>query len=207
MGVRCQGDLVMKIWTGVAAAALMVAANGAANAAVLVSNTTGSSSSTSYAGQSFTLGGTNADSFNNITFSFFSGTNAVASGVLSIFSAAVSANPTATATATANLVGRSTGIFNGAYVFDSSVTLVGNTQYFAYANVSQTLTYSSANVLAGGNRYSTTSASSNYSSSTGSDYKFLLSAVPEPASWAMMLGGFALIGGTLRRRRAGISFA
>jgi len=27
-----------------------------------------------------------------------------------------------------------------------------------------------------------------------------LSAVPEPASWAMMLGGFAFIGGALRRR-------
>ncbi len=27
-------------------------------------------------------------------------------------------------------------------------------------------------------------------------------AVPEPASWAMMLGGFALLGGALRRRRA-----
>lgn len=26
------------------------------------------------------------------------------------------------------------------------------------------------------------------------------SAVPEPASWAMMLGGFGLIGGALRRR-------
>ncbi|MGL4542836.1 MAG: PEPxxWA-CTERM sorting domain-containing protein, partial [Polymorphobacter sp.] len=27
-------------------------------------------------------------------------------------------------------------------------------------------------------------------------------AVPEPASWAMLIGGFALVGGTLRRRRA-----
>jgi len=28
-----------------------------------------------------------------------------------------------------------------------------------------------------------------------------LAAVPEPAAWSMMLGGFALVGGTLRRRR------
>jgi hypothetical protein len=28
-----------------------------------------------------------------------------------------------------------------------------------------------------------------------------LAAVPEPASWAMMIGGFGLVGGTLRRRR------
>ena len=32
-------------------------------------------------------------------------------------------------------------------------------------------------------------------------------AVPEPASWAMMVGGFALIGGALRaRQKAGVSF-
>ena len=29
----------------------------------------------------------------------------------------------------------------------------------------------------------------------------LLSAVPEPAAWAMMIGGFAIVGGTVRRRR------
>jgi hypothetical protein len=32
-------------------------------------------------------------------------------------------------------------------------------------------------------------------------------AVPEPASWALMLGGFGLVGGALRRRKAAISFA
>jgi hypothetical protein len=30
--------------------------------------------------------------------------------------------------------------------------------------------------------------------------------VPEPAAWAMMLGGFGLIGGTLRRRRTSLRF-
>jgi len=36
----------------------------------------------------------------------------------------------------------------------------------------------------------------------------VLPGVPEPASWAMMLGGFGLIGGTLRsRRRAMVSFS
>ena len=32
-------------------------------------------------------------------------------------------------------------------------------------------------------------------------------AVPEPASWAMMVGGFGLVGGALRRRKANIAFA
>jgi hypothetical protein len=32
-------------------------------------------------------------------------------------------------------------------------------------------------------------------------------AVPEPATWAMMIGGFALIGASMRRRKAAVSFA
>lgn len=32
-------------------------------------------------------------------------------------------------------------------------------------------------------------------------------AVPEPATWAMFVGAFGMIGGTMRRRRAQISFA
>jgi len=31
--------------------------------------------------------------------------------------------------------------------------------------------------------------------------------VPEPASWAMMLGGFGLVGGAMRSRRKSVSFA
>ena len=33
------------------------------------------------------------------------------------------------------------------------------------------------------------------------------SSAPEPASWAMMLGGFGLIGGALRRKHSRVSFA
>jgi hypothetical protein len=33
------------------------------------------------------------------------------------------------------------------------------------------------------------------------------SAAPEPASWALMLGGFGLVGGAMRgRRKAAVSF-
>ena len=30
-------------------------------------------------------------------------------------------------------------------------------------------------------------------------------AVPEPASWAMLVAGFGVMGGTLRRRRAAVA--
>lgn len=32
-------------------------------------------------------------------------------------------------------------------------------------------------------------------------------AVPEPSSWALMLGGFAVVGATMRRKRVNLSFA
>ena len=34
-----------------------------------------------------------------------------------------------------------------------------------------------------------------------------VAAVPEPASWAMMIGGFGLVGGAMRRRKANMSLA
>jgi hypothetical protein len=37
--------------------------------------------------------------------------------------------------------------------------------------------------------------------------KLDISAVPEPSTWALMLGGFALVGSAMRRRKTAISFA
>ena len=40
------------------------------------------------------------------------------------------------------------------------------------------------------------------------DYVTLdVASVPEPATWAMMIGGFGLAGAALRRRRATVRFA
>ena len=38
-------------------------------------------------------------------------------------------------------------------------------------------------------------------------FNFEVAAVPEPATWAMMIGGFGLIGATARRRRGKVVFA
>ena len=55
----------------------------------------------------------------------------------------------------------------------------------------------------------TSAAGVNVDGSTGYGYAFDVtsftladSAVPEPATWAMMIGGFGLAGATLRRRKA-----
>ena len=42
---------------------------------------------------------------------------------------------------------------------------------------------------------------------TPGSFTFNAAAVPEPASWAMFIGGFGLVGSAMRRRRTSISFA
>ena len=51
-----------------------------------------------------------------------------------------------------------------------------------------------------------------YTSSGGSGIQFtsvnfspVMSAVPEPATWAMMIAGFGLVGGTMRRRKTAVA--
>ena len=47
-----------------------------------------------------------------------------------------------------------------------------------------------------------------FAGSNSTSFTLTGDAVPEPASWAMMLGGFGLVGGAMRaRRKAAISFA
>ena len=41
----------------------------------------------------------------------------------------------------------------------------------------------------------------------GANVQFGTAAVPEPASWVLMLGGFGLVGGAMRRRKVSLSFA
>ena len=43
--------------------------------------------------------------------------------------------------------------------------------------------------------------------STATIYRQFATAVPEPATWGMMILGFGLVGGSLRRRKTKVSFA
>lgn len=39
------------------------------------------------------------------------------------------------------------------------------------------------------------------------DYEPAVAAVPEPATWALLIAGFGLVGGAMRRRRTSVAFA
>jgi hypothetical protein len=52
--------------------------------------------------------------------------------------------------------------------------------------------------------YSSTSPAGTWAANAGS---VTVSDVPEPASWALMIGGFGLVGATLRRRRTAVAKA
>ncbi len=79
-------------------------------------------------------------------------------------------------------------VFNG-LIYDTSV---GD----AFANF-EGLTFISAKDSWDGKAYLLASAEEE-----GWTHLFQLNAVPEPASWAMMIAGFGLVGGMMRRRRA-----
>jgi hypothetical protein len=87
---------------------------------------------------------------------------------------------------------------SGPYNGDNSSTVdFSHTVY--WGGKGQVLSYS-GNAVGGANP--------NFTITSGSGFNYNAAAAPEPASWAMMLAGFGLIGGAMRgRRRAMIAFA
>src|SRR5262245_22182496 len=83
-----------------------------------------------FVGQSFTTpaGGP----WNHITFNFFGSGTAVAEGTLYIFTSAFTGGPADLSRSTP--LAMSTGVSNGAYMFDPAFTLPPNTTYYAYSD-------------------------------------------------------------------------
>jgi len=126
------------------------------------------------------------------------------------FSSAADFAVTGTAALTAGAVIPGDG-FGGSYDVRSysasvaPITLAAGTYWFSLQNA----------VTAGGNalywdvNYGPSSAFQSGVGEVGSESFTLYSngAVPEPASWALMLGGFGLVGSAMRRRKVSLSFA
>ena len=94
------------------------------------------------------------------------------------------------------------------------------TSYYSLANALyggtqlQTATFANPGVFSGANAVSGTFSETvrytlNFTGGTGSNFNGTanLSAVPEPATWAMMLVGFGAMGAAMRRRRSAATLA
>ena len=96
---------------------------------------------------------------------------------------------------------------NGIDVFIGS-TLLGSYAEDGTGLNNTAFSIKTLNFTTGGGNLSFVASGTNDSLGGFIDSVSLQAAVPEPASWAMMLGGFGLIGGAMRsRRRSIVSFA
>jgi acetyl-CoA carboxylase carboxyltransferase component len=192
----------MKTLNSVALAAFATALIAAvpASATTLASYTSGTSSATFVPGQSFTVAG--AGTFNDIRFNFYNASlQAIATGSLYLFTSEYTGTTQALASTTANRIGVAAAS-GSTYAFDLSTILTAGTVYYAYADRSFTLSGTASGTYAGGNAYTANSGS--FAALTAQDINFTVTgtppAVPEPASWAMMILGMGAVGGALRRR-------
>ncbi|MDO7842701.1 PEPxxWA-CTERM sorting domain-containing protein [Sphingomonas immobilis] len=91
------------------------------------------------------------------------------------------------------------------FSFETPFQAAANTQYWFGLNYPTAIgthwEVTNANATSGA--YSSNDDFATVVTATGQQLSFSLqSAAPEPASWAMMIGGFGIVGGAMRRRRA-----
>lgn len=175
---------------------------------------TGGGNPNQFPGQSVT---TPSGSWTNVTFNFYDGGsgNAAASGSLYLFTQAYTGSAASLAGSASSASGYvATATASGSvYVFNPSLTLSGNTQYFFYAGSLPSAngeTFDFSNSYTGGQRYfSGNGGTLNFSPSSGSDYAFNLSSTnPGPVPGGGLLSYlFVGVGGLALRFRRGVAFA
>lgn len=171
-----------------------------ASATIIVENTggPGSGGSSDFYGQSFTT--PSGSSFDSIEFNFFSDvppTTPVANGTLYLLSSAYSGTPSALSSSTTGYIASSTGVSGGMYVFDVSVTLQPDTQYFVYADTA--LLPSGGNVFGSEESYKASTSGSSFGTNGGASANFevtgsaVTDVVPEPTSFLLVLPAIGLL--------------
>ncbi|HWI84783.1 MAG TPA: PEPxxWA-CTERM sorting domain-containing protein [Sphingomonas sp.] len=162
---------------------------------------------------SFTLTGTTT--ITGFTFGGWSTAGTQISSVDYGFSSTLGGALTGTSALTFGAVVPGTG-FGGSYdVRDytgsvAPITLGAGTWYFSLGNSITTnndVGYWDINNGPSSAYVGTFDLAGYYGPTGSSAFTLTGGAVPEPASWAMMVGGFGLIGGAMRARRTNISFA
>lgn len=155
-------------------------------------------------GQSFTTpAGTG---WRNVSFNFYDlALTPYAAGTGYLFDAAFAGTPAGLATAAALAV--SAPANGSSYDFTPGFRLLASTSYFFYADAPMRIRGSGTTDV-GGTSVFTQNGSHAFESAGGRNADFLLSgtalAVPEPASWSLLILGFAAVGAARRRANQSI---
>jgi hypothetical protein len=144
--------------------------------------------------------------WSGLTFNFYSNTpptTPLAVGTAFLLSLEYLGTPAGLSSSTPGLLGQSTGISSGAYVFDPSLTLQPNTTYYIYENALAINTGSATAGASGSHIYFALSDTTNFFSGDIGRANFQLSgeAAPEPSTFALLATGLGGMGFALRRRR------
>lgn len=182
--------------------ALLISTASPAQATVVVEERGGTAvaSGSFYWGVSFTT--PTGSPWDDITINFYDAVNNnLASGTGYLFTSAYLGS--ATGLSSAGALAASTTTTNS-WNFASSFQLLPTTQYYFYSDALLAPLLGN-NVAAGESYFFNSSAFGNFTQVTGNNINFTVNttipAVPEPATWAMMLLGFGGIGYSMRRRR------
>jgi hypothetical protein len=176
------------------AAAVMIFTGAALNASTTItSNTTYDTyiNSGMYCGQSFLFTGSNYI-LDSITL-YYDGSPASGSGYIYLFDSAYSGRPSAL-TSSSYLTMGTWDSSTSSWVFSDDYVLTAGTTYYFYMGSSFAVSYSSTNAYSSGIFYSALLANRSFSSDAYYDLAFSVTgtAVPEPATYAGLLGLIAL---------------
>ena len=197
-------SLFASIMAGALVAFFGVTGSGSAQAGTIAESTGGTNILTTIPGQSVTI--LSGGAYRNIAFNFFDASqNSAAAGTLFILTQSYAGTPSALSNATAGYVAQSQSISGGVYLFDPTVILLGQAQYFVYATQSLTASGYNSNVYAGGNSYTSGGANTAFANRPGLDANFRLSGdsttAPEPGSLTLLLPVMGVAGMVIRKRR------